>query len=48
MNYGKAGWPLNNYPGIFVWSAKKKHWERRSSDVGCEANQKIYSNCKDY
>ena len=20
MNYGKAGWPLNSYPGVCVWS----------------------------
>jgi hypothetical protein len=48
MNYGKAGWPLNAYPGICVWSDQKKHWERRSCEINCEANQKIYSYCKDY
>ena len=35
MNYGKAGWPMNSFPGICVWSEKNQKWERKNCGVSC-------------
>ncbi len=48
MNYGKAGWPMNNFPGVCLWSDQRQAWERKSCQAQCESNSNLYSDCKDY
>ncbi len=43
MNYGKAGWPMNLFPGICIWSERSQKWERKNCGVSCQANANIYS-----
>jgi hypothetical protein len=35
MNYGKAGWPQNSFPGICVWTEGENRWTRFSANVQC-------------
>ena len=35
MNYGKAGWPMNVYPGVCLWSERREVWERKTCKVAC-------------
>lgn len=48
MNYGKAGWPQNTFPGVCVWTEGENRWTRVSGNVQCEANFNLYSKTEEY
>ena len=48
MNYGKAGWPQNTFPGVCVWTEGENKWTRFSGNVQCEANYNLYSKTEEY
>lgn len=48
MNYGKAGWPQNSFPGICAWVEGENRWIRFSTNVQCESNSNLYSKCEEY
>ena len=35
MNYGKAGWPMNLFPGICLWNSRTRRWGRKTCNVSC-------------
>lgn len=47
MNYGKAGWPLNLFPGVCVWTGEGG-WRRHGLNVQCEANSVLFPRSQDY
>ena len=48
MNYGKAGWPMNTFPGICLWSELSQRWERRVCNATCEGNRNLYARNADF
>lgn len=42
MNYGKAGWPFNQYLGICAYRIDTGVWTRVGSNINCEANYNLF------